>query len=293
MTRRESGKRRSSVPPPRLLSDEDQQNLRQAQLDLLAELDRVCAELGLEYFAFYGTLLGAIRGSGFIPWDDDLDVGMLRPDYDALAAAAERVFADRFFFQDLRTDPHYGAPFAKLRLHNTTCVDRDSYGTRQHSGIFIDIFPLDVAAAHGRARFEQRALRYAGYRLLFLKKNYQLAAGASRLARVVQAIGRRVIRLVPQRAILALIDRPSRVARKQDPTAYISLPGAYPMDREIFPSDWIHPLVRVPFEDTTIPAPARSEAWLTQVYGDFRTLPPVHERVGKHSIIELEFDTSG
>lgn len=115
------------------------------EMDLLMELDRVCKKHGLTYYADSGTLLGAIRHQGFIPWDDDLDVAMMREDYEKLCRVAPGEFQDPYFFQTEYTDPGTLRGHAQLRHSDTTAVLKNEiHGAYTYNqGIFIDIFPLD------------------------------------------------------------------------------------------------------------------------------------------------------
>ncbi len=112
------------------------------ELNLLQEFDRVCRKYNLRYFADYGTLLGAVRHKGFIPWDDDIDVTMLRVDYEKLKEVASDEFKEPYFFQNSYTDCMIW-PISKLRDSRTTAIEFPSIGTEFNQGIFIDIFPLD------------------------------------------------------------------------------------------------------------------------------------------------------
>lgn len=271
-----------------MLTAEEKDGLRRAQLELLAEFDRVCTAQGLDYFALYGTLLGAVRHGGFIPWDDDLDVGMLRADFNRLTEVIEDEVDDPYMFQTVRTDSHYGCMFGKLRMNETLCVDRISYGSPQHGGIFIDVFPIDAKASRPVARFEQRMMRYVGFRLLYLKAGYLFMGGTSVPSRIVQAVARTLVRCVPRRLIIALTERHTRLGGVTPPAEFVSLFGAYVFDRDTIDARWIFPLTRLPFEDVTIPAFADSEAYLTQVYGNFRQPPPPDQQVGVHEIVELD-----
>ncbi len=281
-------KRRDSLPAPLVLTTETANALRRAQLDLLAELDRVCGVNGLEYFALYGTALGAVRHQGFIPWDDDLDVGMLRPDFDRLTQIIDGELSERFFFQTVRTDPHYGCMFGKLRMTGTRCVDRVSYGSAEHGGIFIDVFPLDAKAVKRRTLFEQRLLRHLGFRLLYLKAGYLFRRGKSVPARAVQLVARAVGRFLPRRLVIAMSERQTRLGGPGAPNQYVSLFGGYAYDREIVDAAWIHPLVRQPFEDATIPVMRDVDAYLTRLYGDYQQPPPPELQVGPHELVELD-----
>ncbi len=118
------------------------------ELDLLQEFVRVCEKYNLRYYAIGGTLLGAIRHKGFIPWDDDIDVAMPRKDYKKLQQVAKIEFRDPYFFQDEYTDPGALFGYAKIRNNNTTIIspgylDPKHGNVSINQGIFIDIFPLD------------------------------------------------------------------------------------------------------------------------------------------------------
>lgn len=114
------------------------------EIDLLAELLRVCRKYDIKIFAEGGTLLGAVRHKGMIPWDDDIDMAMLREDYDKLCEVADSEFQSPYFFQTEYTDPGSLRGHAQLRNSNTTAILDGERGLfRFNQGIFIDIFPMD------------------------------------------------------------------------------------------------------------------------------------------------------
>lgn len=115
------------------------------ELDLLAEFDRVCKKHGLKYIASGGTMLGAVRHKGFIPWDDDIDVMMLRDDYEKLLTIAHDEFENPYFFLTTTRDSDFLRGYCKLCNSDTTAIlkSQEHMGYRFNQGIFIDIFPLD------------------------------------------------------------------------------------------------------------------------------------------------------
>ena len=126
---------------------EDMKKVWAVELDLCAELDRVCRKYDIKYCADSGTLLGAIRHRGFIPWDDDMDLGMLRSEYKRLEAIAPYEFNYPYYWQTEETDPGTARGHAQLRNSLTTGILRTDYDNRRNNnfnqGIFIDIFPFD------------------------------------------------------------------------------------------------------------------------------------------------------
>jgi lipopolysaccharide cholinephosphotransferase len=112
------------------------------ELNLLKELLRVCEKNGLKIWVEGGTMIGAVRHHGFIPWDDDIDTVMMRDDYDKLVALAPKEFKEPYFFQNIYSDPYYNHQHSQLRDSRTTAM---AYGSRMkyNQGIFVDIFVLD------------------------------------------------------------------------------------------------------------------------------------------------------
>ena len=115
------------------------------ELDLLRKLDEVCRKHDIHYVASGGTMLGAVRHQGFIPWDDDMDLMMPRDDYNKLCSVAEEEFIHPYFFQTEYSDPGFMRGFARLRNSDTAGIQKFELAKRYrfNQGIFIDIFPLD------------------------------------------------------------------------------------------------------------------------------------------------------
>ena len=125
----------------------DSKTLREAQLimlDMLVELDEVCQKHSLNYWLDSGTLLGAVRHEGFIPWDDDIDISMPMEDYLKLKEIAQDEFSDAIFFQTRKTDPAFKFDYIKLRSNRASIVEfhEKDREVEYHQGVFVDIFPM-------------------------------------------------------------------------------------------------------------------------------------------------------
>ena len=118
--------------------------LHDVELEILQEIIRICKKYDIKYYLAGGTLLGAVRHKGFIPWDDDLDIGMLREDYDKFMKYGIKEIDDKYFIHCDKTDPNYWLPFIKVRKNSTTFVE-ELLNKKEvlHNGIFVDIFPMD------------------------------------------------------------------------------------------------------------------------------------------------------
>ena len=135
-------------------------------LEIWKEFDRVCEKLNIKYFAMGGTLLGAMRHKGFIPWDDDMDFGILRDEYERFLKEAPKEFASKYFVQEHRTEKTYFYPFIKIRDSETTAIEWDNQNVKINHGLWIDVFPIDKLPDIEQTKkndqeFKDRMLRFA------------------------------------------------------------------------------------------------------------------------------------
>ena len=243
---------------------------------LLQEFDRVCKELDIPYILFAGTLLGAARHQGFIPWDDDLDILMPRESYERFMTQAPAVLdEEKFFLQQEFTD-HWPMFFSKLRLNGTTCLEKYHPKDPQiHQGVYMDIFPCDNAFASGFGRMVQfacskvviaKSLDAEGYYTKSVKKKLVMA----------------LCRLLPRKPFYRVVKGP----RKNGAFVHCFLGGASKLQRSVFRSTIWAQRISLPFCGGTYAAPAEYDAVLRTLYGDYRTLPPVEERKCKeHALL--------
>lgn len=123
--------------------EQELQQLQQALYQTLAEVDRICRKHGIRYFVTGGTAVGAYFWGKILPWDDDVDVGMMRPDYERFAAIAQKELGDRFFLQTPDTEPHTPFYFMKVRMNGSRFSESTFKDIKMHQGIYVDIFPFD------------------------------------------------------------------------------------------------------------------------------------------------------
>lgn len=120
------------------------EKLQKVELEMLIEVDRICRKNNIKYSIMYGTLLGAVRNGGFIPWDDDCDVVFKRDEYEKFFEACKKdLDTSKFFLQEHRTDPHYLFGYGKLRRKNTVFKRKGQGHVKQRDGIFMDLFIYD------------------------------------------------------------------------------------------------------------------------------------------------------
>lgn len=127
----------------RKYSKEELEQLHVVLLEILSEIVRVCNKLNISYFIQGGTAIGAYFENNILPWDDDIDVGMLRSDYERFLSEAPSVLDNKYFLSWIGSDPNTPFYFAKVRKNNTTFLEENCKNIKMHHGIFVDIFPFD------------------------------------------------------------------------------------------------------------------------------------------------------
>ncbi|MBQ6475230.1 MAG: LicD family protein [Clostridia bacterium] len=258
------------------------------QLGLLKEFDRFCAENGLVYTALHGTLLGAVRHGGFIPWDEDLDVGMPREDFEKLLSLY-RNREGRPYLQTMRNDAaiFYGG-YAKLRDEYSTGIEAYNLHRRAHKGIWIDILPLDLCEEDPvkRQRHQDRITRIQRCIIAKLYPRDVPLLWGTRLRQIV-ALYSPLNKMIPLGVYYRLLDREFRKVRKSGHRTIFACYYGGMKNRNLFAQKELEKLVRLPFEDMRIPAPEAYEAWLRSRYGP-RYMEPVR---GNDRHADIVFDT--
>ena len=257
-----------------ILPESELRRLQLVQLELLEELDRVCRKHGIRYLMDGGTMIGAVRHKGFIPWDDDIDVAMLREDYEKFKRVAWDLNSDLCFFQDHTTDPHYRWGYGKLRKKGTSFIRQGQEHIRCQDGVFIDIFPFDDIP---KSRFMQKL---QDMYLFCLRKILWSEVG--RVAcRGVWRTWYWLLSKIPHRLVLAMVDALAAKSRNDSPrkVRILMFPaftkkGEYGLDKRV-----LLEVEEFEFEGKKFLGYKNYDERLSAEYGDYMKLPPEAERV--------------
>ncbi|MDN6626533.1 MAG: LicD family protein [Pisciglobus halotolerans] len=267
---------------------------QKVELEILLEFDRVCKEHDIPYQLFAGTLIGAIRHKGFIPWDDDVDVCMLRKDYDRFLEVAQDALDSHYFLQTYETDKQYRSHYAKIRKNNTRYVEQLLRDVDMHHGVYIDVFPYDDVKP-GTAKGElqriviDRLKRINEFRIMLIN-DYE----PNPLVRAAKKGMYYVLKVVPKRPIDHIITKWMCWFQGSD-SEYVGELGIstskemykdYVLKKEVFDHS-----INWEFEGYQFPVPKDYDDVLTKNYGDYMSLPPLADQEPKHRIVEINFDT--
>lgn len=255
------------------------QEIKEVEIELLRRFHAFCVENDIRYFISHGTLLGALRYKGFIPWDDDLDVLVPREDYDRLISVYPDEGQYRLFAPE--KDRSYFYPYAKLCDMSTRKVEGD-YDNGVELGIDIDVFPLDywdddLQKAKAEVKHQHRQMKLLG--LCKLKKPDSLHP----VKRFVKGI---VMKMIKLRGSAHYVEQIMKGANKPEQKGSRYMGGkAWNVygERDIMPAEAFAEAVEVEFEGQLFHAPVGYDTFLTSLYGDYMPEPPVEKRKTHHS----------
>lgn len=262
--------------------------LHNCQLKIAREIKRICHENNIKYFIIAGTLLGAVRHGGFIPWDDDMDIGMLREDYEKFIEIAKKDLREDFFLQTTETDENYGLPFAKILLKGTRLVEAAA-GSNAQKGIFVDVFPFDAVPESEGLRESHNKQTYFYKRLLLAKLNYNVCGKNEYVKRAVYFVLKIMSAFYSHDKLVEKLENEIQKYNGTKTEDIVNIGGAYGYKKETIKAEWVRETVEIPFEDMTISAPVDYIKYLETFYGDYMTPPPEDKRYNRHSVTELDF----
>ena len=253
--------------------------LKQIERDMVQKIDEVCRKNGIHYYMVGGTLLGAIRHKGFIPWDDDIDIAMPRRDFEAFFHLMNEACTNyEVQFYDNVEDYGYASP--KVVDKRTVLIDYKQGMGREESSVFVDVFLYD---GMGNNRLEAY-LRYTFLKcfkkMVFLsKRNFKM-----------ESILKSAVFFVPCAICKAIgVTRLNRLynilCSKHDfyNSRYVACVAGRYGKREVFLRDVFQETVPLQFENLTLQAPKAYQTYLSSIYGDYMTMPPKEKQVSNHT----------
>lgn len=269
------------------VTENDRKQLKKIQLELLLYFKQFCEKHNLTFYLYGGTLLGAIRHKGYIPWDDDIDVCMPRKDYDTFLSLFKSDSA--YYVENHTSDPKYFLHFTKLMKYNTQYLEYTTQNVGYRSGIFIDIFPING--------YPNKKFQVFLYKTIVNSLNFK---GLPSMPGYDQIHSKK--RNAKKRKILILLSKlfwffitPSKanamrdnfIRKHQYPKSDLCVSGV--TFKRVLPRELFTGKCNVFFENNVMPAPLQYKRYLTMHYGDYTKLPNEQERHGHHYVVSLKY----
>lgn len=274
------------------LTEKQQAEYKRILVRTLQAFDKFCTDHRLRYFATGGTAIGAVRHKGIIPWDDDIDVAMIREDYDRFISLKNELKNSKYEIVD-PSNPGYYLSYAKFVDKTTTLWEVEQY--EFVIGVFIDVFPLNhVEDNIERIKDYQKEFlttcycHFGGYQNLFCKSNlkYLSLLHPRRIYYWLYLLNLKIRKKYYSKRFWEY----EAQLRASKGNRLLNYDTQYAMEKELFKSEWFEKQIRVPFEDTEICLMGGYDEYLTQMFGDYMTLPPVEQRISHHYHYFLDLD---
>ena len=262
--------------------------LQKEELTILKYFDSICKKHHLEYFMGYGTLLGAVRHKGFIPWDDDIDVLMKGDDYLKLAEILKNNIDDNFFFQSPETEKNYYLIWNKIRKNNTYFAEKGWEKNKIHQGIFVDIFTL-IEYPDNKKDLRKISFKYKIANLLGDTNIYDNYHHKYKTYGSSGKILWHIFRLIPRHLRMKLITKNVKYLCNYHSNSEYYFISDVGMDVKIKKADF-KKSIDLKFEDSSFKAPIGYDSNLKDIFGDYMKLPKEEDRVG-HGEVYLCFNT--
>ena len=264
------------------ISDEELKQIQSVQQDLIGEVARICKKCNIHFNMVGGTMLGAIRHKGYIPWDDDADIGFLRAEYEKFREACKtELNHEKYYMQDLRDTVGYRWGYGKLRRKGTEFVRMNQEFMPYEQGIFIDLMPFDNVPDGWMSK------RVHFFRCFLYRKLFWSEVGSRAEKNPGKRLVYKIIRRIPMNMIIRryqrFIDRCQR--KKTQSVRILTFPtpkGVYGYERR-----WYTHLSKYPFGDMILPGAQDYDGYLRAKYGDYMQLPPA-EKQKTHPVSKLK-----
>lgn len=261
--------------------------IQNREYQILKEIKRICEKNNIPYVLIGGSCLGAVRHQNFIPWDDDIDIGMTRNDFESFKRACQTDLKSQYYFQDLFSEENCSLVFGKIRDKNSLVIEGYSEKVNIQKGIWVDIFPYDKIPK------DMKKARKINIRISFLKSllnikcgyRYSVKGKEIALFWIGYAVSLFMPKMYLKNRIYQLMTRYNEKAGEYSYMTYGGFGIVEMLDEDICLNTTKHR-----FRDDDFPIPKDYKAYLTQLYGDYMQLPPESERENGHGIKKLVID---
>ena len=257
------------------------QHLQKVLLMITKDIDAICENNGINYYLLGGSAIGALRHHGFIPWDDDLDIVMDCDNYDRfIQVCRSQLNREKYYFQEAYKD--WPMPFSKIRLKGTVIKEPGGYvGRDGEEGIYIDVFKLENAPSSKLGQLWQYFC--AKYFLCYclLERGWDKTT----LIKRFMMYGAYPLKIQILRKLFKhQVEKYNLIG-----TEYcMFFAGRYRLKTSFYKKAILGTPVKIPFEDTALPVPEKCDEWLTQIFGDYMTPPPIEKQIGLH-MLKVDF----
>lgn len=273
------------------LTNKELRKMQLLQVDMLVELDRLCRKYDIKYTMSGGTMLGAIRHKGYIPWDDDADINMLREEYEKFKKVANELNPSICFFQDHETDKNYRWGYGKIRRTDTVFVRTGQEHINCKTGVYIDIFPFDDVPISLLGQLLQDFKCFCLRKILWSEVGKKNETGLKKK-------WFEILSKIPVNFVYSCLKKDIEKSRNDSPNGvrtllFPAIGHLYKKNplkiRYAMPKKWYVERAEYEFEGKKLFGAKDYDGYLKYVYGDYMTMPPKSKQIPKIMVSEFKF----
>lgn len=266
------------------LSSNELKAIHSLELEALTVIDQICRKHAIKYTLIGGSLLGAIRHNGFIPWDDDVDIAMLRDDLEKFKLICKTELPSKYFYQDMNTDPEYLYLFDKIRINNTLFKESYLAECNINHGVFIDIFPADNVSDK-KSEDKKQFNSFILLRHMFMAKYLSVKARKGKkkiIAGLIKYLIPNNTKNIRNKAfdIMCKYDKEKTKEVRLFPSTYAK--------KDVYCRKFFEEVEDHKFENHNFLISKYYEQMLVNDYGNWRELPPKNQRVTQHNLVDFK-----
>ncbi len=275
-----------------IYSKEELEKIQDIETNCLRAIIEICEREKIEYFLIGGTALGAVRHGGFIPWDDDIDVGMTRENYNKFLEIADNFLPTNYHLQSPYNEQNSPYTYSKVRIDDTSFVEYCNRKIKMHHGVYVDIFPFDEVP-DDKKKNKRQFRKYQKWTKLFVYRqsldvSEKPINGTARIKALIRRFVHFAVQLLPRKMFLKKLDK---IATQYNGTSQAAVAClCFPIWKTEYVSKTdLYPLKNIKFGGLTAKIAYNENAYLTTHYGDYMQLPPEEKRFGhKPYFVDLE-----
>ena len=255
--------------------------LHDVQLEMLDVFAKICEKYDFHYSLAGGTMLGAIRHKGFIPWDDDIDILMPRREYEKFLMVAQQELGDKYYLDYFDINKDYYLQFAKIKKNGTIFDEASAHHLKLHKGIYIDIFPMDNVYDNIKRSYLDAVM------IKTIGQTIGVKNGLGTIKDTRHPVFSTLLRVFPKKMLMK-VQKWLSTKNKNDNSKYITCYFGYAFKKELMERKDFFPTKLVEFEGRKYQAMNNHDKYLSGLYGDYMKLPPVEKRVN-HMPLKIDF----
>ena len=257
------------------------QDMKRIQLEILSEINDFCKRHGITYYIFAGTLIGAVRHNGYIPWDDDLDICMKREDYNRFFQLFNSSKSNRYSAICFETCPEYY--LASGKVIDTNTIMKENTSLSFEIGVYIDVFPMDYVPSD-EVLYQKMNAEIGRYRNMLILKNLTKRKDQAITKKLVLSVGKLALSFISRKSILKHITSSAqKYLNQHDDSFNVADISVYTYgSRELFPISDFSSTVELDSEGLKLPAPVGYDHVLSSMYGDYMRFPPKEKQISHH-----------